>query len=279
MRRKSKSTPKKVSILDKAKPVKDLDLYITALFYGRSGTGKTTLMGTFPKPLLILDIGEKGTDSLLGEEGVDVIRIEEWADIEEVYWELKNGSKYKSVGIDALHSMQGLALQQAKLDGGKKITDQTSQRDFGQASGLLNQWCSNYRDLTESGLHVGFLAHDKINETETEDDEAIAPEVGPRLMPSVSSAILGMVNIVGNAYIRQLVTKPKKAGEKTKREIQYCLRIGPHAYYATKVRRPKEILIPEFIVDPTYDKLVNVLKGSSATKPTRKSRRSQNGSK
>lgn len=267
------------SILNRAKPVTDLELYLTALLYGRSGTGKTTIMGTFPKPLLVLDIGEKGTDSLLDEEGVDVIRIEEWSEIEEVYWELKKGSKYKTVSIDALHSMQGLALIQAKIDSGKKASDQTSQRDFGQAGGLMNQWCSHYRDLKDEGLNVVFIAHDRVSETETEDDEAIAPEVGPRLMPSVASAILGMVNVVGNTYIRQLVTKPKKAGEKTKREIQYCLRIGPHAYYATKVRRPKHIEIPEFIIDASYDKLIGVLKGSTATKSNRKIRRVRNGSK
>lgn len=278
MRKKKTATKKPSSILDKAKPVKDMELFITALFYGRSGTGKTTISGSYPKPMLVIDIGEKGTDSLLGEEGIDVIHVDDWGDIEEIYWELKNGSKYKTVTIDALHSMQGLALNQAKIDSGKKITDQTSQRDFGQAGGLMVQWCSHYRDLKEEGIHINFIAHEKVFEVETEDDEAIAPEIGPRLMPSVSSAILGMVNVVGNTYIRQLVTKPKKAGEKTKREIQYCLRIGPNAYYATKARNKKEIVLPEFIVDPTYDKLVDVLKGSSATTSKRKVRRSRNGS-
>lgn len=272
---------KSTSILGKAKPVSELALVITALFYGRSGTGKTTISGSFPKPLLLIDIGEKGTDSLSGEDGVDVIRVSDWNEMEEIYWELKDGDhNYKSVVVDAVHSMQGLALTEAKLNSGKKLTDQTSQRDFGQASGLMNTWLFNYRDLADEGMHIVFLAHDKVQEHDTDDDsDMILPEVGPRLMPSVASALLGAVNVVGNTYIREIITKSKKVGDKAKREVQYCLRIGPHGYYATKIRRPKDFTIPEFIVDPTYDKLANVIQGkaskatASQTQSKRKIRR------
>ncbi len=272
MRRKT--VAKKTSILDNAKPLNQVSQVITALFYGRSGTGKTTLLGTFPKPLLVIDIGEKGTDSLIGEEGIDVIQVADWTELEEVYWELKGGrTKYKSVGIDALHTMQGMAITQVKLDGNKKETDQTSQRDFGQAGALMTQWCSHFRDLKDDGIQVAFLAHDRVNTVDTEDDEMINPEIGPRLMPAVASAITGMVNVVGNTYIREVVTRSKKVGEKAKRDIDYCLRIGPNGIYSTKVRSSKKVEIPEFIVDPTYDKLLDVINGASASSTKRSIRR------
>lgn len=266
----------KKTLLGEAKPVENMGLVITALFYGRSGTGKTTLAGTFPKPLLILDIGERGTDSLAGQPGIKVIQVKDWSMLEEIYWELKDGDhEFKSVVIDAVHSMQGLALVEAKELSGKKKSDQTSQRDFGQASGLINTWCFNFRDLQDDGIHVVFLSHDKVQEVDTEDDDdMILPEVGPRLMPSVASALTGAVKVVGNTYIKEVITKPKKLGEKTHREVQYCLRIGPHGYYNTKIRRPKSIAIPEFIVDPTYDRLVNVIQGKG-DKPTVSRKRNQ----
>ncbi len=263
--------PSSKSILSKATPVHQLSLIVTALFYGRSGTGKTTIAGSFPKPILFIDIGERGTDSIFDQEDIDSIQIDEWGDLEEVYWALKEGSKYKTVVIDAAHTMQNLAIAEARAIAGKKDKDQTSQRDFGQASGLMNQWIYNFRDLRDHDLNVVFLAHDRLREVDTDDDDAglIAPEMGPRLMPGVAGTLLGAVNVVGYTYIREEITKSKVAGKKSTREVQYCLRVGPHGVYATKIRSPKGNEVPEYIVDPTYDKLVDVIKGNSGDAPRR----------
>lgn len=265
--------PSSKSILSKAQPVHELNLIVTALFYGRSGTGKTTIAGTFPKPILFVDIGERGTDSIFDLPDVDSIQVTEWSELEEIYWALKEGSKYKTVVIDAAHTMQNLAIQEARAIAGKKDKDQTSQRDFGQASGLMNQWVYNFRDLRDEDLNVVFLAHDRLREVDTDDDDAglIAPEMGPRLMPGVAGTLLGAVNVVGYTYIREEVTKSKVAGQKSHREVQYCLRIGPHGIYATKIRSPKGHAVPEYIVDPTYDKLVAVIKGKTSDVPRRTS--------
>lgn len=251
------------SILSKARPVSEISMIITALLYGRSGTGKTTISGTFPKPLLVLDIGERGTDSLSGDD-ISSIEVNSWKDLEDIYWELKNGDHdYKTIVIDATHSMQNLALQEARDISGKKDKDQTSQRDFGQASNLMNQWIYHFRDLRDDDINVVFLCHDRLREVDTDDDEIIAPEMGPRLMPGVAGTLLGAVNIVGYTYIRETVTKSKVAGQKPKRVVEYGLKLGPNSVYATKIRSPKEVEVPEYLIDPTYDKLVDVIKGSS----------------
>lgn len=258
------------SILSRAKPVSELEMVITALFYGRSGTGKTTLAGDFPKPLLLLDIGERGTDSLSDQEGIDVLTISQWGELEEVYWDLAEGGHgYKTVVIDAVHTMQGLALQEARDVAGKKEKDQTSQRDFGQASGLMNKWLYHFRDLRDDGVNIVFLAHDRLREVDTEDDETvILPEMGPNLMPGVAKTITGAVNIIGYTFIKEEVTKSKIAGKKPQREVQYGLRIGPNAIYSTKIRKPKNFHLPEYLIDPSYGKLVSVLKGETLEETT-----------
>lgn len=265
-----KSIPK--SILSRAKPVTELETIITALFYGRSGSGKTTVAGTFPKPLLILDIGERGTDSLANTEGVDVISVTDWEELESIYWELKGGnSKYKTVVIDAVHTMQGQAIQEAREISGKKEKDLTSQRDMGQATGLMNQWNYNYRDLRDDGINVVFLAHDRLRETETDDDvESIAPEVGPNVMPNVGKTLMGMVNIIGYTYVRESIVGKKVAGKKPEKKMEYCMLLGASSVYNTKVRSPKENVAPQFIVDPDYDKLLNVIKGEASPTPKRR---------
>jgi phage nucleotide-binding protein len=266
-----KKTVQKKSILSRATPVTELETVITALFYGRSGSGKTTVAGTFPKPLLILDIGERGTDSLASMDGVDVITVHDWQELEEIYWELKDGeSKYKSVVIDAVHTMQNQAIAEARAIGGKKDKDMTSQRDMGQATGLMNQWNYAYRDLRDVGINVVFLAHDRLRETETEDGvDAIAPEVGPNVMPNVGKTLMGAVNIIGYTYIAE-VTEKKVPGKKADSRKEYRMLLGANSVFNTKVRSPKENVTPEFIVDPTYDKLVAVIKGSTTTTPTKR---------
>lgn len=259
---KSKKSPK-AGILSKAKPVHMLDLVLTALFYGRAGTGKTTIAGTFPKPLLLLDISEKGTDSVSDEKGVDVLRIDEWDELEEVYWELESGeSKYKTVVIDALHAAQTLAIKASKKGGDDA---QVTKHDFMKASQLLQQWVINYRDLEEKGIHVVFIAHDRLSSGDDNGDEegVLAPEVGPRLMPSIASLVTGAVKIVGHTFIKETIERSKTLGTKPKRRVDYCLRIGPHGYYTTKIRSPKSVETPDYLKNPTYDQIVAVMKGST----------------
>lgn len=260
---KSKAKPK-ASIMDRVKPVQEIKEGLTAVFYGRAGTGKTTVAGTYPTPHILLDIGEKGTDSVMDIKGLSVLKVEEWQDIEDIFWEIKDNYKdWKTVTIDSLHSMQGLGLIKAKILNKKSADDMLSLRDRGTASDLMITWMTHFRDLQELGINVNFLAHDRIFKEFIDDDseDQIAPEVGPKLMPAASSAILGLTKINGHTFIKEETTKAKKAGQKKTSKTQYCMRLGPHSYYATKVRSPKGIPVPSFIVDPTYEKLVGALTG------------------
>ena len=105
-----------MSIIDKITPVKSLPKVLSMLVYGRSGTGKTTFAGSFPTPALLIDVREKGTDSIANLDGVDVVQIEHWTDLEEIFWYLKKEKKYKSVIIDQVSSMQDIAMVHAMAD-------------------------------------------------------------------------------------------------------------------------------------------------------------------
>lgn len=254
-----KTKPK--SILDKATQVTELDEGLTFLFYGRSGTGKTTLCGSFPTPILLLDIGEKGTDSVADVKGLKVLRVDDWADLVEICEQLRDTDHgYKSVVIDALPGIQRMAISEAKRLSRKKDSDQSSQRDMGEATRLMNVTLHDFRDLKELGINVAMNAHDRIRESDADSDDAIAPEVGPNIMPGISKALMGAVDVIGVTFIRVQKEK-KKLGVETKRNVDYCLRVGPHEVYNTKIRVPKGKPIPELIVDPTYDKIKAVVNG------------------
>jgi len=249
----------KASILDEAEDIVDEHEPQSVLLYGRAGTGKTTLAATYPKPLLLLDIKERGTRSIIGVPGVKRIRVTDWEQLEEVYWALKDGSSYKTVVLDQLTAMQSLGMDHIREIAHVKEGDAFSQRNWGRLSGLMQQWIEAYRNLTDDGYHVIFNAHERVQEPQEEDDERIAPSVGSNLMGSVSSFVNGAVSIIGNTFIREQRDKKTKS-----REVQYCLRIGPHAYYAAKIRRPKSSgAPPDIIVDPSYEKIEKISQGGS----------------
>lgn len=245
-------------------PVSQIEPVLAVLVYGRSGTGKTTFASTFPGPSLILDIRERGTDSVANVKNMKAAKITSWDQIESIYWYLMNGKhEFKTVIIDQISSMQDLALSKAMKDNGKKETDQVAKRDFGHASGLMKTWLMNYRDLIDQGIHVVFLAHDRLTKGGEDADEGsgedqIEPVMGARLMPSVASLLNGAVKIIGNTFIRETFSIVNK---RKKRSVQYSMRIGPHAYFTTKTRSPVGVVSPDVIVDPTYEKLLQVLTG------------------
>lgn len=252
------------------KAVSEKETTLAVLAYGRSGTGKTTFSSSFPKPLLLLDIRERGTDSIANVRGVDVAEVTRWEEFEEVYWFLSRGTKYKTIVIDQVSQLQDLAMERAMEDAGKKWGETPSRRDFGGAASLMKTWMLNYRDLIDEGVNIVFLAHDRESDTEEADDSQIMPTIGPRVMPSVGSFLTGAVKIIGYTFIQErfpIINKRKQ------RVVEYAMRIGPHAIYTTKTRSPVGIESPELLIDPTYEKLVAIVKGTyetAITKPKRK---------
>lgn len=252
-------------------PVAELPSLLAALIYGRSGTGKTTFLSTFPKPLLLLDIREKGTDSVANVQGVEVAKIEDFQQLIDVYWYLQKGRhKYKSVGIDQVTAMQDQAIAHAMRDSNKDPNGIIAKRDWGNAAGLMKQWLTSYRDLIECGMNVAFLGHDRTRDIEDGDDDQLEPLVNVRVMPSVASHLNAMVKVIGNTFIRETFTVENK---RRVRHVDYCMRVGPHAFYTTKVRSPVGVSAPDIIVDPSYDKMVAVMKGTYSDQATTSKRK------
>lgn len=244
--------------------------------YGRSGSGKTTLSATWPKPILHLNILDDGTDSISDIEDVDVIDItssEELRDL--LLWCAKKASRdkleYKTIVLDTITQLQGIFIKElgdkkglsAK---GKKAGDfgTLTKQDWGVIAGDLKAAIMDVRNL---GIESIFIAQERIFGLPDEEDDGLSqiePEVGPRLMPSVKNDLNASVSIIANTFIRLKITKERdKKGKLTKTvEKNYCLRLGPNPVYTTKIRKPKGIEAPDFIIDPTFRKIKKIMKGT-----------------
>jgi hypothetical protein len=264
---KRKPSPAEIEVDElPVRPVSEVSRHRSYVLYGRSASGKTTLASTFPKPLLLLDARDKGTDSIADVEGIEVMDIETWTDFETVYWYLKqHPKKYKTIVIDTLSQVQQVAIEKQigdNLEEGQRAGDwgTMTKRDWGTVASALKTWIINFRDLP---MQVVFIAQDRVFNIEEEDEaEGLSPEVGPGLMPSVVKHLNAAVTVIGNTFIRDK-TIVKGVGKKKRefKKTQYCLRIGPHAIYTTKIRKPKKVKLKSVMVDPTYEDLVEIIKG------------------
>jgi len=270
LRRPTKQVAEKItsSILDKIQPVTELKTNTVMMVYGRSGTGKTHFGSTFPKPILFIDTNERGTETIALEEDIDVVRVTEWSEIDELYWALLNKETavaYKSIVIDQVSNLQDIGMAEV-LRKSRKGRDETfTQRNWGQLSGMLKQFISDFRDLSDH-YNLLLIAHERINEAGDDEEESIEPSIGARVMPSVSSFLDGAVDAIGSTFIKE---RWETEGKEEVRHVDYCMRIGPHAYYSTKIRRPVSAgPIPELLINPTYQKVKDLTSGKQ--KPKRK---------
>lgn len=267
-----KSPAKTGGIEDRIQKVQDIERTASYAIYGRAGSGKTTFASSFPKPLLLLDIKDRGTDSIIDVKGVDVIEIEDLDDIEDIYYMLReNKQKYKTVVFDTVTEMQKIVMKHVVMSKSKnkrKVDEDRigdwgtmARKDWGEVAGIMNKWITDFRDLN---MEVVFLAQERTKGTgdEDDDDNQITPEVGPAVMPSIATTLNAAVNVIGNTFIAMKKKTIVKGAKKTqKEEPVYRLRIGPNPIYATKFRKPKSAEMPPYLEDAVFEDIQDLKKG------------------
>lgn len=237
------------------------------LFYGRSGTGKTTLACSLPKPLLLVDINDEGTDSVSDVEGVYVIQPKSWEELDDLYWSLlEDPSQYASIVIDTITEAQQMVVEEiGEKKGGSKVPGEwgtLTKQDWGNVASRLKEWITRMKKLP---MEVAFIAQERVFNLDDDEaliDDQIEPEIGPRVSPSVADHLCAAVSVIGNTFIGEKVKTVKKGTRKTQvRKKEYRLRLGPNSYYITKIRKPKDIEVPDFVVDPTYKSIIEISQG------------------
>jgi len=258
---KLKKRPKLPSVVLGIQDVDALTENIVALLYGKASSGKTRTAATFPGRRLFLDINnEKGLKTVRKMKDIQFAKVQDFSDLQDMFWWLRKRKRdYGTIILDQITGLQDLAMKSVR-EHFRMDEDEPFQgfKKFGKLSGDMKQWLSSYRELSDF-YNIVFVAHQRSFDSEQGEGE-IDPNVSARVMPSIGSFIEGACDIIGHCYIGSVKSKNSKG--KTVITPEYRMRIGPHPIYTTKIRRdPDDGPIPEYIVNPSYRKLVAIEAG------------------
>lgn len=277
-------SPIPISILDRIRPIEQTNYNrLKCSFYGDAGTGKTRLLATFPKPILLLAT-EVGTDSIVGTPGIDVAPIETAADyyacLDHVVdgksqWTVDakgcqflgigqfKGSKYRTIGLDTASKLRKNRIielfksqnkevprSQPFLYAGKEWKDVWQQCSYD-----LQKMLSTLLSIPDSNECCVVVNSHEANLTYSPEESNTTSEF---LKPNISSAVGKAVADFLNAevsYMGQMLIRDKfdireeKMGElsnsvKVRIGAEYVMRVGPDAIYRTKFRQAPTVTKP-----------------------------------
>lgn len=214
--------------------------------YGKSGSGKTTLGATFPKPMLYVKIGDDGSSVIKDVKGVKAVEITEVSQIRQLITELMKDKIYKSVFFDTFTLIVNEWKNENIVSKKKKMTQQS----WGD---LLIDTEKIIRELHKlSKLKwVIISGHEVTDSIEGMEDELL-PDVRMAVSKGARTYLEGMVNYGLHTIV--IEKEIEKDGD-IKTVTKHAVDIGPNPYYWTKFQSVKTKKVPKRMLNPTFDKL------------------------
>jgi shikimate kinase len=271
--KKSPIRKKAGGVIDRIVPVSEWEgSGIKINLYGRNGTGKTTIACTFPKPLLLVGF-EDGTKSIKTVEGVDFLRVENTNELRDLTEHA--GKNYATIVVDTATSLQDQILKELLgLDDLPVVLGwgTVSREQYYRRAEKTREFLRLFLELP---INVVILAQEKDHTKKEEvsgDEEVLAPFIASNLGYTTCGWLHDHCDYICQCLIRgrtkeNIITVGK--GKKTRRVktkvrvegSEYCLRTLVHPLYACKLRVDRNTKIPDVIVDPTFDKINQLIQG------------------
>jgi hypothetical protein len=237
-----------MGLLDGVKPISELGQRKLVVLWGKSNTGKTALGATWPKPMLYVQIGDDGANTISDVEGIDSLRIETTKDLKDLLKEASNKKKfrYKTVFLDTFSMYTNVWVDENAVQKNKKMTQQL------------------WGDLKTDTEEVVRLAHKlalrawvilschEAMDTVDGMEEEILPDARPNMTKGARTYLEGMANY---GFHTTRLKKEVIVDGVEKELVKYAAHIGPNPYYWTKIQAPKGTKIPGTMTNPSFSKL------------------------
>ena len=256
----------------------DFDAGLKINVYGRSGTGKTRLWSTFPDPILAgicsasVHSGElRSIQTPENRHRIDA-RIIQTADDARVFLDEAKAGSWKTVVLDHVTGLQDFLLKEVL--GVDELPAQmgwgvASQEQWGKAILRSKEILRHFLNLPCNVVLIGQERNFGEGASTEEGGEQIVPYVATDCSPSLARWIGPACDYVVRTFVRPMTKetvstiggKEIRTRKPVKGQFEFCLGTGPDAVYLTKFRVPTGRVLPDDIVDPSYDRIMEVVEG------------------
>jgi len=241
-----------VGHLDKAVDISKIGQRNLWVIYGRSTTGKTHLLSTFPKPILYLSVGDDGSNTINNVEGVKAITITGPEHLKECLREATTSTKYATIAVDTFSMMVNLWIDLNAIQKKKKMT----QPMYGELKADVEE-IIKLAHIVAKDKTVVLTCHEIADSFEGMEDE-IAPDIRPNMNPGSRTYLEGMANY----GIHTTVIKKTKVVEGIEKQVKvHAIHLDSSPYYWVKTQKPAAIKLPELVLNPSYNKIMKLLTG------------------
>lgn len=243
-----------MGILDEAVDIAELGQRNLWVLWGKSGSGKTHFIGTLPKPLLYIQVGDDGSNTIAHEKGVKAIRANTLERLKAIGEELKKDKKYKSVAVDTFSMITNVWIDANATSKKKKMTMQM----WGDLKVETEELIKIFHEVASN--HTVALSCHEVNDTIEGMDDEVIPDFGPSTTKGSRIYLQGMANYgIHFTKINKTITD-KSTGEE-KEVVKYAAHLGPNPYYWTKLQIADDIKLPNMVINPSFEKITNIIQG------------------
>lgn len=250
-----------MGIISEAIDISELGQHRLVVIYGRSGSGKTELGSTFPKPMLYAGIGDNGSNTIADKKGVKAVKLKNLSEALSFFKEAltlaqKGKLKYKSVFVDTFSMVTNIWIKENSIDKKKKMTQQM----YGDLKVDTEELIRLAHELAEYCWVI--LTCHEAGESYEGMEEEILPDIHPNTSRGARVYLEGMANYGIHTL---LISKDVEVDGVVKTKTLYAAQIGPNPYYWTKLQKPKAVKVPQQVVNLSYKKLAQLLQFESAS--------------
>ena len=208
------------NLLSKAVSIEKLGQRNLWVIWGKSGTGKTALGATFPKPMLYIQVGDDGSNTIADTEGVMAVRAESLADLKDTAQGLMTDKKYKTIFVDTFSMITNEWIDKNATQKNKKMTQQM----WGEVKIDSEELIKIFHKLALSHIVV-LSCHESNDSIEGMEDE-ILPDIRPSVTKGARTYLEGMANYgIHTTKLKKTIISKKTGQEKEVVRYVYILEL------------------------------------------------------